>query len=514
MKQKPFRTKQPFTPTHLLFASILLLLFLVSCQSQTFTLPRLAATTAVAETVPREPAEPLYLPAPTATVDPVQRGQAGEAGVTRAPALNVWINETSPEHRELLQGMMNDFTQQSGIDVALQLVSPMLLPDLMQTAVLSDTLPDVVLHPLEYTMAWNEEGILDSQAAGAIIDEIGRDSFDAAALELVSKEGLPAAIPSDGYQQIWLYRADWLEEEGLAVPDNYDDLSLAAETFFNPDSIVSGLVIPTESNLINTHRAFEHLAIANGCQLVDSKGEVHLLDASCREALDFYYSIVNQYSPPGVQTDTSARNAFLDGRTGIVMTSPSILPELVEAGRLDQKSGIVTTFTGSGPDAKAASFGNITALGITPAADRETATTFAQYWFNEGYPTWLAEETARKVPMRLGTNEEPRLFIDNWGRTPIVAEENLVDLYGEQTVSLLRDGVADTERWGFQEGQGALVGKLYENLTLSVVLQEMLSGYFNSAKTIQEAADRVIELIPNYQFLVKPTPEPTPENNG
>ena len=511
MKQKPGRTERSSSPTHLLLASILLLLFLAACRAQTFTPPRLATTTAVAETGPQEAADPLYLPAPTATADPVQRGQAGEAGVVRAPALNVWINETSPEHKELLQGMMDDFTQQSGIDVALQLVSPMLLPDLMQTAVLSDTLPDVVLHPLEYTMAWNEEGIIDSQAAGTIIDEIGRDSFDAAALELVSKDGRPAAIPSDGYQQIWLYRADWLEEEGLDVPDNYDDMLLAAETFFDPDSIVSGLVIPTESNLINTHRAFEHLAIANGCQLIDSKGEVHLLDSSCREALDYYYSVVNQYSPPGVQTDTSARNAFLNGRTGIVMTSPSILSDLVEAGRLDQKSGIMTTLTGSGPDANAANFGNITVLGVTSAADREAAAAFANYWFNEGYPTWLAEETARKVPMRLGTNEEPRLFIDNWGRTPIVAEENLVDLYGEQTVSLLRDGVADTERWGFQEGQGALVGKLYENLTLSVVLQEMLSGYFNSAKTIQEAADRVIELIPNYQFLVEPTPEPTPE---
>jgi multiple sugar transport system substrate-binding protein len=508
--QKPGRTERPFTPTHLLFASILLLL-LAACQAQTFTPPRLATTTAATETGPQEAADPLYLPAPTATADPIQRGQAGETGILPAPALKVWINETSPEHKELLQSMMDDFTQQSGVDVALQLVSPMLLPDLMQTAVLSDTLPDVVLHPLEYTMAWNEEGILDPQAAGAIIDELGRDSFDSAALELVSKNGRPVAIPSDGYQQIWLYRADWLEEEGLDVPDNYDDMLLAAETFFDPDSIVSGLVIPTESNLTNTHRAFEHLAIANGCQLFDNKGEVHLLDSSCREALDYYYSLVNQFSPPGVQTDTSARNAFLDGRTGIIMTSPSILSDLVEAGRLDQKSGIMTTLTGSGPAANAASFGNVTVLGVTPTADLETASAFANYWFNEGYPTWLAEETARKVPMRFGTNEEPRLFIDNWGRTPIVEEENLVDLYGEQTVSLLRDGVADTERWGFREKQGALVGKLYENLTLSVVLQEMLSGYFNSAKTIQEAANRVIELIPNYQFLVEPTPEPTPE---
>ncbi len=79
MKQKPGRTGRSSTLIHLLLASILLLLFLAACQSQTFTLPRLETTTAVAETAPQETAEPLYLPAPTATVDPAQRGQAGES---------------------------------------------------------------------------------------------------------------------------------------------------------------------------------------------------------------------------------------------------------------------------------------------------------------------------------------------------------------------------------------------------------------------------------------------------
>ncbi len=492
----------------LLFAAGLMLLFLAACSPQTFLPPRLATATATAKNIAQETIEPLYLPAPTPTAGAVRHS---EVSFTQAPHLNVWVNETSPAHRDLLQGMIADFEQLSGVDVSLQMVSPMLLPTLMQTAVLSDTLPDVVLHPLEYTMTWAEAGVLDPQAATAIIDEIGRDSFDPAALELVSENGQIAAIPSNGYQQIWLYRSDWLAEKGLDVPDNYDDLLLAAETFYDPESIVSGVVIPTESNLINTHRAFEHLAIANGCRLIDSKGEVRLLDESCRDALDYYFALINQFSPPGVQTDTSARNAFLAGRTAIIMGSPSILSELPEAGNLNENSGILTTLLGSGPEAVPANFGNITYLGITPKADPQAASAFASYWFNEGYSTWLAEEAERKVPMRLGTTAEPRLFIDSWGQTPIAGDKSLADLYGAENVTLLRDGVADTERWGFGKGQGAVVGKLYENLTLSVVLQEMLSGYFNTAKTIQEASDRVIELIPNYQFLPEPTPEPTPE---
>lgn len=491
----------------------ILLFLLAACQPEVLNPPRIATSTAEAAELLREPAEPLYLPAPTATPGELS---FAEADVVRAPALSVWINETSPGHKELLQGMMVDFHEQSGIDISLQFVSPMLLPELMQTAIISDTLPDIVLHPLEYTMTWTEKGALDPQAAAAVIDELGRETFDQAALELVSRDGQPVAIPSDGYQQIWLYRKDWLDEENLQPPDTYEDMLLAAETFFDPDSIVSGLVIPTESNLINTHRAFEHLAIANGCRLIDEKGEVRLLDETCRDALDFYFSIVNQFSPPGVQTDTSARNAFLEGRTAIIMSSTSILSDLVEDNRLDQNSGIITQLTGSGPEAGPANFGNIRYLGITPAADEQAAAAFARYWFGDGYRLWLAEESERKVPMRLGTKEEPRRYIDNWGQDPIVGEQSLLELYGADIAAQLRDGVASTPRWGFSEGQGALVGQLYENLTFSVVLQEMLSGYFNTEKTIQEAYNRVTNLIPNYAFLPTPTPtaEPEPTESG
>jgi multiple sugar transport system substrate-binding protein len=485
----------------------LMLLFLVACSAQDLMPPRLAPPAPAARVATPEAAEPLYLAAPTATVDPALRS---EAKFESSPAIEVWINETSPEHDAMLHSMMDDFTEQSGINVALRLVSPMLLPDLMHTAVLSNTLPDVVLHPIEYTMAWREEGVLDTQTTAAIIEEIGSDTFNPGAIDLVTFNGQPSAIPSDGFQQIWLYRSDWLAEQGLDTPDNYDGMLTMAETMFDPDNITSGLVIPTESNLINTHRAFEHLATANGCRLIDDKGEVRLLDAACRDALDFYFSIVNQYSPPGVQTDTSAHNAFLDDRTSIIMTSPSILPDLANTNRLDQNTGILTTLTGNGPEATPANFGNITYLGITPAADPVAAAAFASYWFNEGYPTWLEVESERKVPMRLGTSEDPSLFIDAWGTSPVVDGQSLSELYGQDIVDLLRDGLTETERWGFEQGQGVLVGQLYENLTFSVVLQEMLSGYFNTTKTIQEAANRVIELIPNYQFTVEPTPTPAP----
>ena len=140
----------------------------------------------------------MYLPAPTPTDAPPENQPVNSAAV---PAIDVWINETSPEHRQAVQTMADDFTERSGVEVALQFVSPALLPELAATAVLSDTLPDVMLLPLEYTISWSENGILDPSAANEVIDEIGRDTFDQGALQLVEVSGQTAAIPSDGYQQ-------------------------------------------------------------------------------------------------------------------------------------------------------------------------------------------------------------------------------------------------------------------------------------------------------------------------
>ncbi|MCB8985544.1 MAG: bicyclomycin resistance protein, partial [Ardenticatenaceae bacterium] len=345
---------------------------------------------------------------------------------------------------------------------------------------------------------------------------------------LVQIDGQTAALPSDGYHQFLLYRQDWFADSNLAAPDNYAGMLAAAEALYDPENLRSGFVIPTESNLLTTHQAFEHLATANGCQLIDDSGEVLLLDQACQQAINFYYNIVHQFSPIGVQTDTSARNAYLEGRTGMIMASPRILPMLAglvpeqrpscpecaaNPEHLVENSGIITRIQGYGDTS--AAFGELTYLGITRKADPETAVAFADYWFNEGYETWLAVEPERKVPMRLGTPEDPRRFIDAWADRPLVdGGQSLSDIFDEEVIAQLRDGIAGSERWGFREGQGSLMATLYQELTFSIVLQEMLSGYFNVDKTIFEAYNRVVDLIPDYAFpiVLEPTLEPTPEN--
>lgn len=505
----------------------LLTLLLAGCQA--ITPPRLATATAIAAGTPLAASPQNQSPEPTPTLaTAVTPPPAPTSQLETNPSITVWVNETSDEHEAVLQEMADAFTAESQIDVEMVLVSPMLLPDLVNTAVLSDTLPDVILHPFEYSVGWAERGILDPTAADAAIDQIGRDTFDQDALALLKTDGQTAAIPSDGFYQLILYRTDWFAQENLPPPSNYEAMFAAAEATTDRENLRSGLVIPTESNLVTTQFAFEQIALANGCELIDEKGEVTILSEACAEALDFYFRIVNQFSPIGVQTDTSARNAFLNGRTGLIMASPGILPMVAgldpdhlpacpacknDPAFLLENTGILTELTGSGPQAEPASLGHLRALGITSTADRETAITFATYWFNEGYPRWLSVEPEHKVPMRLGTTENPEQFIAGWANTPLGPNQpSLADLLGEETAVKLSQGIAQSRRWGFAQGQGGLMAEVLEELIFPVVLQEMLSGYFPANQTIIQLYDRVTELIPDYTFVPEPTATPD-ENN-
>lgn len=81
---------------------------------------------------------------------------------------------------------------------------------------------------------------------------------------------------------------------------------------------------------------------------------------------------------------------------------------------------------------------------------------------------------------------------------------SLKEIYGAEIVAQLRDNIASARRWGIPQGHGTLVTLLIEDLLFSVILQEMLSGYFGPDRTIVELYLRVTEMIPNYAYPVDP----------
>jgi hypothetical protein len=88
-------------------------------------------------------------------------------------------------------------------------------------------------------------------------------------------------------------------------------------------------------------------------------------------------------------------------------------------------------------------------------------------------------------------------------------QPSLTAIFGQETTDQLLNGITTTNRWAFQENQGRLITALYEDLTFSRILQEMLSGYFTSSQTIIEMHNAAVALIPNYAYPIEASVEPS-----
>jgi multiple sugar transport system substrate-binding protein len=510
---------------------ILLLLLLTACKSGSLETPREATALAQAALPPTREPTPVISSAPTATPGGTTPAEPEAAVPKSGPVaeLTFWATISDGNELEVLQEGLTDFADATGIQVEIVQVAPRLLPGLMQTAVISGTMPDLVLHPVEYTHGWQKRGILDAEAATDVLERLGEETFEPAALGEVRIDAASesvAALPSTGWKQLILYRTDWFDRLGLSAPDTFRNLATAAEMIHEEDSPISGLIVPTDSSLVSTQQVFEHMAVANGCRLVSEGGEVLLLHPACLQALEYYRALINANSPIGLQTDISALNGYLSGRTGIIIASPAVLPIIAgldeetrpscpdcdTADFLATNTGIVTTLSGDGEYAQAANFSAVTALGITSTADTEASKAFAAYWFETLYPDWVTVNPEQKAPMRRGTQEDVAIFKTSWFEAPLAGGTvTLAEVYGPEAAALLGQQIAPFERWGLAQHQGALLSSLYEELLLAPLLQDMLSGYFSSSETIVEMYLMAVDAIPVYEFPIQVAPSPTPE---
>ena len=494
--------------------------------------PRVATMTALAETTIAPEQTPLVLSVPTATPGSVVSAESSFDPQNAVTPITFWVNDTTPETIERIRAMTAQFTEQSGIPVETVFIDNQRLSGLIGTADITGTLPDVVLHSIEQTDGWLVDGVLDAAAATAVVEQLGADTFAPGILDQVrDAAGEIAALPSDASQNLLIYRRDWFDAAGLQPPITYDAIYAAAERFNEPEGLTSGIVVATDAKLSSTQRIFEHLAIANGCRLVDAQGEIVSIHPACLETLDYYRDLINQFSPIGFQTDDSALKAYLSGRTAMIMTTPEALPVLAGLDSfvqprcpecaanplyLVENSGLITSFSGYETYGTAANYADMTLLGITTAADTEAAQALAAFWFTDGYADWLTLFPERKVPLRLDSAETPNQFLDLWRNAPLRdGSPSLAGLFGDANATLLTSNLETTERWGFKEGQGRVIGEVYPSLEMSQMLQELLSGYISSSQAVYELYNRVVDQIPNYGFeLPTPTPDPDAEGNS
>ena len=98
----------------------------------------------------------------------------------------------------------------------------------------------------------------------------------------------------------------------------------AAAEKLNGDGM-AGITLATKAGDGFTAETFEHVALAQGCQLVDDGGKVTFDSPPCVEALRWYGDIASNYSVKGAQDVDSTRGTYFAGQAAMMFWSPFLL---------------------------------------------------------------------------------------------------------------------------------------------------------------------------------------------
>ncbi len=420
-----------------------------------------------------------------------------------AAAITFWTTEVERDRQQTQQQIAAEFTRKTGIGVRVVPVDENHLAERVTAAYAAKSLPDVIFHPIEFTVGWCEAGILDAGSATDAIRSLGQETFAAGPLNLARFGNGFAAVPADGWGQLLLYRKDLFAEKRLPAPESWDLILSAAAALHNPP-LLWGFEAATDPGQVYTQQVFEHVALSNGVKLAAPGGTVDLTTPEMIDTLEFYRKLV-QFTPPGNLSWLHTRMDYLSGRAAMIVWSPFILDELSglrrdqpvvpdisrgEPGFLARNTGFISAIRGPKGSGQ---YGQANYFGITRDADPEAASAWVQFLLTEGYLRWLGMAPEGKLPVRRGTRDRPRRFVDGWAQLEFGAatRARIDQFYGKEVADALTGGVETFDRWGFSEAKGSLVSKIYGTKIIPQLLKRFLEGELSAARAAEMMTTRV-----------------------
>ena len=418
-------------------------------------------------------------------------------------SITFWTPQSTPERVAAQEAVAARFTEESGIQVD---VVPLAAADQDQalvTGAASGEVPDVILAGASQITSWQAQGLLDTDVVELAMDALDPSTFNENALGAVTVDGTPAAVPSDGWVHLIAYRTDLLDEAGVEVPTTVPELAEAATTV-KKELDITGIALGTQSGTASGTEGIESVFQSAGCELV-SDGEVTIDSPECTEAAG-YFKKLRDSSVAGDYDVESARAAYLAGDAAMLLFSTHILDELANLDEavppscpqctddptfLAESSDFITVLEPSGSASEPAQFGATLAYAVPAHADSEEARQYIEYVMSEGYADTLAVATEGRLPLRTGTPESPTEYLDSWGDLGFgpKVESSVAEVYGDDLVTAMGDGMAAVSRWGQGTPDATLAGLVATQGTLAQQLDPLYRGTDPAEVTQQMAAE-------------------------
>lgn len=403
-----------------------------------------------------------------------------------AQSVVFWTPQTTPDRLGAQEKIAAAFTKETGIEVE---VVPMAGADQDQalvTGAASGDVPDVILHASTQTGAWASQGLLDVDAASAVVDTLGEGTFNEHALEAVTIDDHVSAVPSDGWSHVIAYRADLLAEAGVEVPSTVTELADAATTIKKKLGI-TGLAFGTQAGTSSATEGIQSIFQMAGCDLI-ADGKVTIDSAECTDAAEEFLRLRNS-SVVGDFDVTSARAAYMNGDAAMLLFSTHILDELAGLDPatpatcaecaatptfLADNTKFITVLGEDNPR----QYGAILSYGIPVGANSDAAKKYIEYVMNTGYADTLGVATEGRIPLRNGTADAPAEFTSAWGTLGIgpAHDRTSAEIYGDDFVKSMGEGINAIYLWGMGTKDATLTSLVYTQGVLANQIEQLYNG--------------------------------------
>jgi multiple sugar transport system substrate-binding protein len=462
--------------TLILTTILVLVLALTSCQPTEVEVTRVVTETEeVAVEVTRVVTEEIIVEGETVEVTRVVEVPAEVEEMADAVVVEFWTTDNEEERVDAYETVAANFMAENpGIEIRIIPIEEGGITQRLATAQAANRLPDIVRMGVERVAAFAADGVLDQDAAMAVIDAIGEDDFRTGPLAMVTDPatGNYAAIPYDGWIQALWYRTDLFADAGLEAPTSWDSIQAACETLPGTGNLLYALTLGTDPGQNYGHQVFEQVAMSNNAWPFDEAGNVTMDTPEMIEALAFYAGL-QDCAVPGPQYWRGAREAYELGQAGMLFYSTYIMDDLVDGSGMED-GGVVelaeglaanTGFASEMASANgSASYGQLVTLGIMNGAVPE-AQQVAAYFLQEGYQDILGLAPFGKVPVLTSAVEEWK------GSSEYFAN------YSDETLEQIAGGYNTMQRWLFRPDydatQRAVIGDIEGRLLIPTVLSAM-----------------------------------------
>ncbi|WP_433868705.1 ABC transporter substrate-binding protein [Saccharopolyspora sp. CA-218241] len=263
--------------------------------------------------------------------------------------LTYWASnqgKSAQQDLEILGVELAEFTERTGIEVDVEVISWADLLNRILAAATSGVGPDVV--NLGNTWA------ASLQATGAFVefdDRLmqrfgGRDRFLASSMTSAGMAGRPpSSLPLYGLAYGLFYHKERFAKAGLEPPRTWAEFVETGRRLTDPERDRWGLTIAGASYTENAHFAFM-FGRQNGVHLIDEHGRATFTSPGAVSAVQRYLDLMGpggMVSPEDAEEGNASAAAanFTDGSAAMLIAQNSIIPTLESSGMSAEEWGVV-----------------------------------------------------------------------------------------------------------------------------------------------------------------------------